>query len=727
MNSMKKSIVLVVEDSPTQAAQLEYLLGTHGFSVFIAEDGKMGIAAVKKRRPDIILSDVNMPVMNGFELCRVIKGDDDLKDIPVILLTAMSDPEDIIRGLEAGADYYLTKPYSDEEILSKITSIQETKALQKNKGNMKKNREIEVSFQNKMFIIKSNRRQILNLLLSTYENAVHKNLKLLEVQKELQILNEKLEGNLYELETAERKFRYFVQTIPDIVYRVDTEGRFVFINETVRILDYDPGELVGRHFSEIVFSTEEADRISRKRVLKEYTGMVTGDKNAPKLFDERRTGERKTTGLEVRLASKGGKKTAPGLVEPIDREAVDVEVNSSGMYQRDLLTGSDVFIGSVGVIRNITERKKMEEAKEESEKRLRSFMDSAVDSFILLDSELNLVDLNKAAEVLMQNAGAESEIMKKNIFKVLPAIGESFGNEECIKVIETGRPLFIDDVILPAKTGNMHLSVKVFKMSSGLGVSATDITERVKMDEELLMAKETAEFASRSKSDFLASMSHELRTPLNAIIGFSDILHQKYFGELNEKQWQYVSYILESGNHLLNLINDILDLSKIESGKIELELSEVDVPELVEDSQVMVREKCLKHGIQIETFLPESEAVIIRADERKLKQVMFNLLSNAAKFTPDGGRITVTVRKEGEELLISVADTGIGIAPDQQDRIFGEFYQVKGGPSAKTPGTGLGLSLVKRLVEKHGGRVWVESEGVGRGSKFSFTIPLRRR
>lgn len=270
-----------------------------------------------------------------------------------------------------------------------------------------------------------------------------------------------------------------------------------------------------------------------------------------------------------------------------------------------------------------------------------------------------------------------------------------------------------------------------------------DITERKKAAEELVKAKEAADDANRAKSDFLASMSHELRTPLGAIIGFSELLEEELFGELNPKQAEYVKDILESGRHLLSLINDILDLAKVEAGKMELELSSFSVGTLLENSLVMVKEKCLKHGIRLALDIGAVEGLPITADARKLKQVMLNLLSNAAKFTPDGGAITVSASLEraGEgapghtavpELRISVIDTGIGIAKEYQAKVFEEFYQVSGGDKGKTPGTGLGLPLSRRLVELHGGRLWVESppnppaaDGTGKGSAFRFTIPVR--
>ena len=246
----------------------------------------------------------------------------------------------------------------------------------------------------------------------------------------------------------------------------------------------------------------------------------------------------------------------------------------------------------------------------------------------------------------------------------------------------------------------------------------------VNINAELTAATEEAKLANQAKSEFLANMSHELRTPLNAIIGFSQVLQERYFGDLNEKQSEYVGDVLESGKHLLSLINDILDLSKIEAGKMEPVLSTVRIKELLENSLIMVREKALKHGISLDIDTTDLDGTEIMADERKLKQVMFNLLSNATKFTPDGGAITVEGRKDGEEFIISVSDTGIGIAAGEREKIFGEFYQAGGSMKDKPPGTGLGLSITRRIVDMHDGKIWVESEGEGKGSQFSFTLPI---
>jgi signal transduction histidine kinase len=230
------------------------------------------------------------------------------------------------------------------------------------------------------------------------------------------------------------------------------------------------------------------------------------------------------------------------------------------------------------------------------------------------------------------------------------------------------------------------------------------------------------EAANRHKSEFLANMSHELRTPLNAIIGFSEVLLERMFGELNEKQNEYVDDVLSSGRHLLSLINDILDLSKVEAGRMDLELAQFDLPLAVENTITLVRERASRHGISLHREVDKRLGDFV-GDERKIKQILLNLLSNAVKFTPERGRVEVKAVMADGSVEISVSDTGIGIAPEDQEKIFEEFRQVGTDYAHKREGTGLGLTLTKKFVEIHGGKIWVESEQ-GKGSTFTFTLPI---
>ena len=247
----------------------------------------------------------------------------------------------------------------------------------------------------------------------------------------------------------------------------------------------------------------------------------------------------------------------------------------------------------------------------------------------------------------------------------------------------------------------------------------------LRFQEQLTKAKDAAEAANLAKSRFLANMSHELRTPLNAILGFSKMMRDGEFGEINGEQEETLDDILGSTEHLRELIDDVLNISKIEAGKMELDVSMVEVTEVLAGSLKMIQTQADEQGINVE-YLPASSVADLRipADERKFKQIIYNLLSNAAKFTPGGGTITLQARVVGDELMISVLDTGPGVPTQERDKIFDVFYQIDRGRYSKAPGTGLGLPLTKQMIELHGGQIRVARVEGGMGSEFTFSMPL---
>jgi len=404
-----------------------------------------------------------------------------------------------------------------------------------------------------------------------------------------------------------------------------------------------------------------------------------------------------------------------------------------------------------GILGDITDRKRLENALRESEEKYRTIFELAGDAFITAAGpDGDIVDANKAAEKMLGYSKEElKHLSGKDI--IAPEVLEDVFLKMRTQVEQTGR--FFLETTYVRKNGKrvpVEESGKAFELKGKtlFQIIARDITARIKAEKEreklfnkikklnaeleekvqertekLAGALKKAEDASAVKSRFLSHMSHELRTPLNAVIGFSDILREQYFGTLNQKQMEYVQYISDSGRHLLSLINDILDLSKVESGMMFLDISDFAVRDLIDQSIVMIKEECLKKKINLSTAIPEDiEGLVIKADSRKLKQILHNLLSNAVKFTGEGGQIDVSVQKKKNELFISVSDTGAGIAPENQEKIFEEFYQVL--EQGTTPGTGLGLPLAKQLVEMHNGKIWVESEGRGTGSRFNVALPL---
>ncbi len=534
---------------------------------------------------------------------------------------------------------------------------------------------------------------------ASYSQALTARATLEREQGKLMETNERLKLEMDEhkraeemLKESEEQYRGLVENSTDFIYALDLKGNFTNANKAAEHLTgYTKAELTKMNFRDYT-SRDAHEEISRAfhRVFQEGESL----KNYP---------------LKV-IVKDGTEKYFETSVGPIKK-------------------GNDI-VGFQGSSRDITERLKAVGALRESEEKYRSILENIEDGYYEVDMHGNFTFFNDSIckifgytkdELIGMNNQQYTD--KKTAKKVYQAYNKVYTTGEPVKGLE------YEFIRKNGEKGHIGSSISLMKDSKGQSIGfrgiARDITER-KLAEALQQEKMAAEAANQAKSEFLASMSHELRTPMNAILGFSQVLQEQYFGELNEKQAEYVKDILESSKHLLSLINDILDLSKVEAGRTELQLSRVSIKDLLESSLIMIKEKALKHNISLDLHIPQGLSDFeLRADERKLKQIMFNLLSNAAKFTPDGGAIAVEARKKGGGLIISVSDTGIGIASEDQERIFEEFYQASGGILDKTPGTGLGLALAKKFVELHGGRIWVESDGIGKGSRFSFMLPIK--
>ncbi|RKY65893.1 MAG: hypothetical protein DRQ08_04500, partial [Candidatus Latescibacterota bacterium] len=404
--------------------------------------------------------------------------------------------------------------------------------------------------------------------------------------------------------------------------------------------------------------------------------------------------------------------------------------------------------GFVGIQRDITYQKELEEELRRYLESLERIVEERTREVKILAQfpEVNpnpVLRCDPSGKVLYMNPSARRTFgsvgNSPHLREVLPEYAE-----EILNVFRNGEPLIGREVSLDGRT--FLLSAVPFPEGESIFVGFQDVTELRKVQErlqalveELDLQRRRAEDASRAKSMFLANMSHELRTPLNAILGFGQLLLSDAAGSLNERQKRYVEHILESGRHLLDIIDDILDLSRVEAGKVEMKVEPTSVKEVVRQGLAMVQMKARNHNISLS--MDVEDGLEVPADPRMLKQILFNLLSNAVKFTPDGGSVKVTAKRakaeelpkrpeteglEGEWAVVSVSDTGIGIAPEDQDRIWREFEQVDNELSRRYEGTGLGLPLTKRLVELHGGRIWVESEP-GKGSTFTFVLPLERK
>jgi PAS domain S-box-containing protein len=570
INNNNHNKILIVDDSPTQLMLLHNTLIEAGYDVITATNGQEGFEKAKENAVTLIISDVVMPVMSGYEFCTVIRDDINLSEIPFILLTTLSDPADTLPALQSGADAFVTKPFNADFLLARIKDLLAVSALSTQRRYQRKS--FQIIFDGETHVFQADPERMVELLFSTYANAVQKNIDLQATNKALVEAKREIDRHLHELAVSEAQLRQTAERL-NILFNSSNDAIFVHaVNE-----DGLPGT-----FTEVNDVACQRLGYTREELLKMSPGNIDN---------------------------------------PLSPE-----------YQKEITR-----------------------------------------------------ELSRTGNVIFE-------------------IGHLTKDGQSI-------PMEINAHCFELDGKQMVLSV------------ARDITERKKAEVMLKNAKEAAEAASKAKSDFLSSMSHELRTPMNAIIGFSDLLKDQCYGELNAKQLEFVQYVLDSAKHLLSLINDILDLAKIESGKMELEKSPVKIVDLVVNSLIMIKEKAYKHGITLDISIPhEFDWIEITVDERKLKQILYNLLSNAAKFTPDGGKITIAMQQKVDEIVISISDTGVGIASDEYDIIFEDFYQVKGSKSDKTPGTGLGLPICKRFVEMHGGRIWVESE-LGSGSTFFFTIP----
>ncbi|MDW7731094.1 MAG: PAS domain-containing sensor histidine kinase [Methanolobus sp.] len=358
-------------------------------------------------------------------------------------------------------------------------------------------------------------------------------------------------------------------------------------------------------------------------------------------------------------------------------------------------------------------------ALQESEEKYRTYVNISPSPILVMDFYGNFVDVNSAACKVTGYSGKEILEMSLSDF-VVPFNKERY--KQLFKVLQSQGKLSGEFPFVNKEGDMFYMEVNAVKIPGNrFLLIGMDITEKKKAEDDMLQAKIAAENANRTKSEFLANMSHELRTPLNSIIGFSDVLLDGIAGELNEKQSSYINYISQSGKHLLHIINEILDISKIESGKMKLYKEKVSLVEVYGEIYSNMKHLADNKDIQFNMSI-DPEGGCVFADKAKLKQILYNLVGNAIKFTESGGTVTIDTNTEDEFIRISVIDNGIGIHPDDLKKLFKPFIQLDSSHARKYEGTGLGLALSKELVELHGGNIWAESEP-GKGSVFTFTLP----
>ena len=358
---------------------------------------------------------------------------------------------------------------------------------------------------------------------------------------------------------------------------------------------------------------------------------------------------------------------------------------------------------------------------------LKMVIDTVAEGIFVKDRKARYILVNRSGLELFHKLH-EKDIIGKTIAELIPDDYARQLFEEDIEILRTGKPVHAQERVLDTPGGKeIRLITKIPLRDcdgsvTGLVEITRDISTMRKYEEALKQAKDDAEVAHMSRLAFLSNMSNELRSPLTSVIAMSDILLRKFFGDLNDQQEEYIKDIKASGEHLLSLIDDVLDLSEIESGNSPLKLSKVNLPDLLENCLEIIRGRAVKYQIELSSRI-SSDVYTITVDERKVKQVVCHLLSNAVKFTPDGGRVGIEADRLEHGLRVCVWDTGIGISGEDAEKIFIEFVQADTSSSKKNEGAGLGLTLVKRFIEQHGGRVWLESEP-GKGSRFYFVLPF---
>jgi PAS domain S-box-containing protein len=442
-------------------------------------------------------------------------------------------------------------------------------------------------------------------------------------------------------------------------------------------------------------------------------------------------------------------------VQKKDGSDLDVRLHAAPWQDQEGGVGTIAIVEDLSAIREL-EGKLLEAAAQEeqsqkkirAEQRFRELLEAAPDAIIEVDEEGRIFVLNQVTEKLF--GYSREELLGQRVEMLVPAAARAnhdkhranYKNHPSTRPM--GSTLKLEGQRKDGSLFPVEISLSPVKSDEGFRVTAVirDVTDRrraedhlravqekynqelAERNQELAERNEQIERANRLKSEFLASMSHELRTPLHTVIGFSELLEEQTQGPLNDKQKRFIDHIHRDSLHLLDLINDILDLSKIESGRLELHAEVFDLAGVLEECLRSIRPQAKTKELIIDTSAVASLA--LDADRLRVKQVLMNLLSNAVKFTPQGGKIRVEAGMEGTDAKITVIDTGIGIPPHEHESVFDKFYQVSATTKGVREGTGLGLAITKHLVEEHGGSIWVKSE-LGKGSAFSFTIPLRRQ
>ncbi len=754
------NLIIIAEDSLTQAEQLKYTLETAGYRVLHGKNGKEAFSLIKMEKPLLLISDVLMPVMDGYELCKKVKTDTDLENIPVMLLTSLSDPSDIIKGLESKADNFITKPYTDKDLLSHIRNIIINQELRRDQLT---EMGLDIVFAGKKHHITSNRLQILDLLISLFENFIQKNIDLNEVNKELV--------------AAQKECKYLNKNFEKKV-KIHTK-KIIQLNFLLKAI---------RDINKLIVKEKDPERLLQNACMSfvkvlsfQYAWIMKLDEKGKVEFAVHYGLSNEFQVLEKYLkkgrwpvcCQKAMKQSEIVITKSLQTECNDCPLDKAKYDMESLAIPIRYGNRTYGILVIST---LLEYSMDEKEHKL--LYEVAGDlGFALSDIELaeehkkanielqkRTHDLNKRIkelnclysidEITIMTGITLEEVFRetvdviqkswqypgitgvrithnKNIFKT-----RNF--EETKWIMETY--LVIDNKVTgkievcylekkPDIFGGPFLEEEIHLLQRIVN-SLVKFIKQQEAKNELIKAKEKAEESDKLKSSFLSNMSHEIRTPLNAIVGFGDMLGNDDIAD--EDKRRFVPIIRENINQLLHLIDDILDLSKMESDQLKIFKKECRVDKVLgymvdvfNNQKIGLKKNDIDIRLKTENQI---EGLSIFSDPVRLQQVLNNLIDNALKYTESGyieiGCSIETGKEKIKNRLVQfwVKDTGIGISEEGQKMIFDRFTKIEDDKTKLYRGAGLGLAISKKLVNMMGGEMWVESIP-GKGSTFYFTIP----
>jgi PAS domain S-box-containing protein len=707
--------ILIAEDSPTQAEELRHILERVGYRATVAADGQQALALLGEHRPALVISAILMPKMNGHELCQHIKGDERLRDIPVILLTSLSDAEDVLDGLACGADGYITKPYSDDYLLACVKlSLAATSSHLSDRSGM----EVATRIPGKSRVITVDPQRMLSLLLSTYGAAVHRNTELVQAKEQLESLSEHLE-DLVEArsaallaEVAERKRaeKELAQRTHDLGQRVKELSCMYAINDIA--LDFG---------------------ISIKDILKRAVNIIPSAWQYPEATYARITfddNECTTDNFEETLWSHSSEIVAQG--NRIGRVEVGYLEEKPPQDHGPFLKEEVALLGMIAKqLGNTIERKQAEEQLRLDHAILKSINDGV---FLYRISDGVVVFANQQFENMYGYSPGEligkpvsvlNASTEKDPHETANAITEELDqygiwHGEVYNIRKDGTAFWCDASVTKlalerADYGNVWVAVQ------------RDISERKRAENEILklnaeleqrVTERTGQLkaANEELEAFAQSVSHDLRAPLRAIDGFSQALLEDYGNRMDDQGREYAQRVRAGAQHMAALIDGLLDLSRV--ARTELSRQTVDLSAMAR--QVVKELTASDPGRQ--TDISIAEGMVVEGDPVLLRVVLDNLLGNAWKFTSRQERPRIEfgrMKRDGEAVLF-VRDNGAGFDMAYAEKLFSIFQRLHS--VEEFPGTGIGLATVQRVIRRHGGRVWAEGE-VGNGATFYFTLP----